>query len=330
MMQSTRFRILFFLFSAILIAIGIIALIVLPAGSSILLSSMNSSVDPQSCNETGILNEVSIVSVSQQSGTGILHLAGRTDLPAGSAILYEIWPVDLFSRKKTTTEITGSAGRTTTSNQNGRTVWTFDIDVGSWRSGGYVVRVWPERSDPRFGDRQTFFLPLNETISNEAGSGSGIVIQSAENNESAYHQERISPAKRWDLLNSANEIPFLSQDREMDANCIRLDVQTLVAILLSDPNAQDMLMKGGNITGIGTALPRSGKTNPRNGQCTAAIEISSRNVTSEFVIDQDAGVVSRQVIETPSGTHASISGNQTVVSINDRVVFIFDNHIYFS
>jgi hypothetical protein len=47
------------------------------------------------------------------------------------------------------------------------------------------------------------------------------------------------------------------------------------------------------------------------------------------VIDQDRQIVSRQILEVPSETHVRTSGNRTIVSINDSVVFVFDNQQFF-
>jgi len=154
-------------------------------------------------------------------------------------------------------------------------------------------------------------------------------IQHTVIDESAYVNERLSPAIQSNILASVDGIPYMSTDNETRDLCIRLDPSTLVTIVLHDPNAQDMLMKSGHITGIGPYLPRSAKTNPDNGTCTAAVYISCRNITSGFVIDQDRQIVSRQILEVPSETHVRTSGNRTIVSINDSVVFVFDNQQFF-
>lgn len=144
-------------------------------------------------------------------------------------------------------------------------------------------------------------------------------------NEIPYVQERLSPELQSLILGSANEIPYLPIDTEMKGSCIQSDPKTLVTILLSDPNAQDMLMKNGSITGIGPYLPRSGKTDPPDGACAAAVYVSARNITSAFVIDPEKQVVSRQVIEVPTGTHVRTLGNRTIISINDSIVFVFSD-----
>jgi len=154
-------------------------------------------------------------------------------------------------------------------------------------------------------------------------------VQHTITDEPAYVKERLSPAIQSDILASVDEIPYISKDNETRDLCIRSDPLTLVTIVLHDPNAQDMLMKSGHITGIGPYLPRSAKTNPDNGTCTAAVYISGRNITSGFVIDQDRQVVSRQILEVPSETHVRASGNRTIILINDSVVFVFDNQQYF-
>ncbi|MFA4878090.1 MAG: hypothetical protein WC586_11825 [Methanoregula sp.] len=105
--------------------------------------------------------------------------------------------------------------------------------------------------------------------------------------------------------------------------CVRSDTQLLVNAVLVDPNAQDMLMKGGYIDGIGIFLPRSAKTTPSVGTCTVAVYITLKNITSGFVIDQENGVVSQQVVEVPDGTHVRSSGNRTILSDAERILFVF-------
>lgn len=166
----------------------------------------------------------------------------------------------------------------------------------------------------------------NDTLVSKTVSGPK---QPAATGESTYMNERLSPEMQTYILASVNEIPYLSTNKEMNDQCIQSDPHTLIAIVLRDPNAQDMLMKSGHITGIGPYLPRSAKTNPDNGKCTAAVYISCRNITSGFVIDQERQIVSRQVLEVPSETHVRASGNRTIVLINDSVVFVFDNQQFF-
>ena len=122
---------------------------------------------------SGITKTVSIVSVSRPSKDGMICLSGQTSLPAGSEILYEIWPANITIRKKTTDEILGISGRTITSGINGSRVWSSDLNLTSWNNGEYIINAWPEQSDPRYGDRKIFFLPVNDTIINGAGRNSG-------------------------------------------------------------------------------------------------------------------------------------------------------------
>jgi hypothetical protein len=163
----------FFTFSVILLVVIIVIIILTQSHSidpRIIPPSGIVSDYPQSQNETGIQKKVSIVSISQQPGDRILDLSGKANLTAGSAILYEIWPANISMRKKTTDEITGSAGITTCYEQNGSVVWSVNIDIGSLDKGGYIINAWPEQFDPRYGDRKMFFIPLNDTISNGAGT----------------------------------------------------------------------------------------------------------------------------------------------------------------
>lgn len=162
----------FFIFSVILLFVIIVVIIVTQFHSidpHITPPSGIVSDYPQSQNENGIQKKVSIVSVSQQLGDRILDISGKANLTAGSTILYEIWPVNISMRKKTTDEITGSAGTTTCYEQNGSVVWSINIDIGSLDKGGYIINAWPEQFEPRYGDRKMFFIPLNDTISNGAG-----------------------------------------------------------------------------------------------------------------------------------------------------------------
>ncbi|MDD1694667.1 MAG: hypothetical protein LUQ71_08080 [Methanoregula sp.] len=110
--------------------------------------------------------------------------------------------------------------------------------------------------------------------------------------------------------------------------CIRSDTRAIVNTVLADPNAQDMLMKGGHITGIGPSLPKTARTMPESTACTAAVYITAKNITSEFVIDQEKGIVRQQVIEVPDGTYVRSSGNRTILFDGERIVFVFTNDPY--
>jgi hypothetical protein len=116
---------------------------------------------------------VSIISVSRQQEDSIIHISGQTDLPAGSDVMYEIWPENIATRKKTVEDVEGISGRTTPSKGEGLTVWSIDMNLSVWRPGKYIINAWPEGSDPRYGDRKMFFIPLNDTVSNGLGKDSG-------------------------------------------------------------------------------------------------------------------------------------------------------------
>ncbi|WP_048110963.1 hypothetical protein [Methanoregula formicica] len=186
-------------FSAILIFVVIITIIALQsysADSLITLPSGKNSDSSQSQNKTGILQKVSIVSVSQQPDGRIIRLSGQANLTTGSAILYEIWPANISMRKKTASEIMGSAGKTTCYQQNGSAVWSVTMDMGSWDRGGYVMNAWPEQNDPRYGDRKIFFIPINDTISNGAGTSSGngeILLTSLSPSETSGYLVSVTP-----------------------------------------------------------------------------------------------------------------------------------------
>jgi hypothetical protein len=167
---------LFFFFVAFLTFIVIMVIIAMQphlTDSISNSSSGNYADNSQPLNQTGIQKQVSILSVSQQTGDGNIRISGRTDLPAGSVILYEIWPDTIFQREKAAEEIYGSAGTTTSYEQNGSIIWSVNADAGSWDMGGYIVNAWPQKTDPRFGDRKKFFLPVIDTILNGAGKDSG-------------------------------------------------------------------------------------------------------------------------------------------------------------
>ena len=108
----------------------------------------------------------------------MIHFSGLTGLPVDSRVMYEIWPANIATRKKTAEDIDGISGRTFTSGKDGLSLWSIDVNMTFWRPGKYIVRTWPEQSDPRYGDTKTFFLPLNDTIANGAGkeSVSGEII----------------------------------------------------------------------------------------------------------------------------------------------------------
>jgi hypothetical protein len=116
---------------------------------------------------------VSIFSVTRQPENGAIQIFGFSDLPLGSGVMYEIWPANITTRKKTVDDIEGISGRTFTSRNEGLTVWSIDMNLTTWRPGKYIINAWPEKSDPRYGDRKMFFIPLNDTISNGLGKDSG-------------------------------------------------------------------------------------------------------------------------------------------------------------
>jgi hypothetical protein len=116
---------------------------------------------------------VSIVAVSRQQEDGIIQISGMTDLPAGSGVMYEIWPANISTRKKTVEDVDGISGRTAASKGEGLTPWSITINITVWRPGKYIINAWPEESDPHYGDRKMFFIPLNDTVSNGLGKDSG-------------------------------------------------------------------------------------------------------------------------------------------------------------
>jgi hypothetical protein len=123
--------------------------------------------EPSSVNQS-----VSIVAVSRQQEDGIIQISGMTDLPAGSGVMYEVLPDNILTRKKTVEDVDGISGRTAASKGEGLTPWSITINMTVWRPGKYIVNAWPEGSDPRYGDRKMFFIPLNDTVSNGLGKDS--------------------------------------------------------------------------------------------------------------------------------------------------------------
>jgi hypothetical protein len=124
---------------------------------------------------------VSIVSVSRLPENGMIQISGMTNLPAGAGVMYEVLPDNILTRKKTVEDVDGISGKTAASKGEGLTVWSVDVNLTIWRPGKYIVNAWPEESDPRYGDRKMFFIPLNDTISNGLGkdSGTGEIILNA-------------------------------------------------------------------------------------------------------------------------------------------------------
>jgi len=137
----------------------------IPAGTFCLFPGEIISSETPGKTNTEIPRSVSIISVYRNPDTGTVRIAGRTTLPSGSAILYEVWPADIDIRKKNTGEINGFSEKTRVSERNGSAVWSGEFDAGLWNAGEYIINAWPEESDPRYGDRIKFSLPLNETIS---------------------------------------------------------------------------------------------------------------------------------------------------------------------
>ena len=141
--------------------------------------------------------------------------------------------------------------------------------------------------------------------------------------DTTYNQEHISQEVRTRIMENIPSIPYIYMNEYEAERCLRSDTRSLVMIVLNDPNAQDMIMRDGHIQGIGLYTPHSAKTNPDSDSCTVAVYIQSSNITSAFVIDQEKQIVSQQVIEVPSGTHATDAGNWTLISRNGSVVLAF-------
>jgi len=166
-----------FLFAAILILAVVSFIVILQPilkDSQISSAPVTSSEGEQTgikSKETiaGITKKVSIVSVSQQSEDGAIHFSGLTTLPAGSTVLYEIWPANVVARKKTTDEIQGISGKTFASEENESTVWSVDLNLSSLPEGKYIIIAWPEEPVASYSDKKEFFLPLKETITHGAG-----------------------------------------------------------------------------------------------------------------------------------------------------------------
>jgi len=130
---------------------------------------------------TEIPRSVTIISVSQNPDTSIVRIAGWTTLPSGSEILFEIWPADIDVRKKNAGEVNGFSGKTSVFERNGSAAWSGEFDSSLWNAGEYIINAWPEESDPHYGDKKRFSLPLNDTIRNGAGtySGNGEILLSS-------------------------------------------------------------------------------------------------------------------------------------------------------
>lgn len=130
--------------------------------------------DPTAPHDTGtsIQKMVRIVSVSGQSTNPTIRFKGLTALPEGSGILYEIWPADISTRK-ITSDVDGISGRVTVLTENGTSFWLLVIDPSSWHTGMYIINAWPEETDPRYGDRKTFAIPINRTVAQGTGIDSG-------------------------------------------------------------------------------------------------------------------------------------------------------------
>jgi len=167
----------------VFLIVAILFILIFIAAVFAMLSSLTDSrmetpagIDPgTSYTASGPVNTktVTVISVSHQSGNDTIRLFGRADFPPGSAILYEVWPKNAVAPKKTTEEISGVSGRTLAYSRNESVVWSVDVDTGSWKNGEYIVNAWPEQSDPLFGDRKKFSLPLVDTIGTGAGKDAG-------------------------------------------------------------------------------------------------------------------------------------------------------------
>lgn len=183
-MKNIQKNRLFWLEAIFVIAIVTLVMVLISSPGSSTPSSgvkIRDGVQPDAgTTETAALLEkmVSVVSVSRQQDTGMIRFFGLTGLPTDSRVVFEIRPADIETRKKTAEDIDGITGRTSISGKDGLKGWLVDINMTFWRTGKYIINVWPEQSDPRYGDMKAFFVPLNDTIVNGAGkeSASGEII----------------------------------------------------------------------------------------------------------------------------------------------------------
>jgi hypothetical protein len=117
---------------------------------------------------------VFIESLSPQSAEGTINLSGSAILPGGSGLLYEIWPGTIDARKSSDGTIDGISGLVYVHDGAASGTWSVDLDLTAWKPGKYIIIVWPvDQSDPWYGDKKVFFLPLNDTLNQGAGRLSG-------------------------------------------------------------------------------------------------------------------------------------------------------------
>jgi len=85
-------------------------------------------------------------------------------------------------------------------------VWSVDLDIASWKNGEYIVNAWPEQSDPLYGDRKKFTLPLEDSIRTGTGKDAGngeIILNEVIPSELPSVPDSITPLPTLGILSSA-------------------------------------------------------------------------------------------------------------------------------
>jgi hypothetical protein len=72
-----------------------------------------------------------------------------------------------------TRDVDGISGRVAVMTVNGTSLWSLVVDPSSWHTGMYIINAWPEETDPGYGDRKTFAIPINGTVAHGTGIDSG-------------------------------------------------------------------------------------------------------------------------------------------------------------
>jgi len=254
-------------------------------------------------SDSSISKNVTIISVSRDDENALFRFSGLTNLPAGSIILYEIWPDDVIARKNTTSDIQGIAGRTVTSTDREAGLWSVEVNVTTWNEGKYFINAWPEQSDTRYGDRKIFCIPLNETIAQGAGdvSGSGEII---------LFEITPSEMSSGSVIRTPVPTPMV----------INRDV--VIAIALNDTEVRDYIQDGYEIKDVS---PHCYIRIPGDGNeyelCFPGVEIKSKNVYLTAYVDMEKRAVNHTAtmyIRSPVIAHSDTTSPVPRVSDSER------------
>ena len=157
------------------IAIVLVIALVIIAMTAILITCLspvnNGKYHNSNLSKTGTEQSVAIEYASGLPAGDKIIISGSTSLPKGSMIFYEIISANARNYNTNPENFDGTSGYTIVTGRNEtRGKWSVGFDPALWRDGKYFISVWPGESGSRYGDEKIFYIPLNDTVMNGAGT----------------------------------------------------------------------------------------------------------------------------------------------------------------